>query len=194
MAADNRFAAASTGTGTPLPARAQAGLLAHLDAAYGLARSLVDDPWLAEDIVHQAYQTALQRMDRAPEDEPGKPWLLAIVHGTAHDWLARHRPQAAGAAPEGPPGPRVPHRQDTDPMDTLRLLKPGRTQLNAALARMDLPLREALVLHEVEALSPAQMARVLAIAENEVLDRLARGHHQLAQLLRDGDRQPEHER
>src|SRR6185369_5671144 len=66
-------------------------LLAHLDAAYNLARWITRDEHDAQDVVQEAYLRALKYAARFNGTDP-KPWLLTIVRNTCFTWLERNRP------------------------------------------------------------------------------------------------------
>ena len=57
-------------------------ILPHLDAAYNLARWLVREPAMAEDVVQEACLRAFQRFATFRGDS-GRAWLLQIVRNAA---------------------------------------------------------------------------------------------------------------
>src|ERR1700756_687991 len=63
-------------------------VLPHLDAAYNLARWLVRDPTLAEDVVQDAALHAL-RYFASFRGSDGRAWILRIVRNTAYEHLKR---------------------------------------------------------------------------------------------------------
>jgi hypothetical protein len=65
-------------------------MLPHLDAAYNLARWLVRDPSLAEDVVQDAYERAC-RYFSAFRGGSGRAWLLQIVRNVAYSTLKARR-------------------------------------------------------------------------------------------------------
>ena len=65
-------------------------VLPHIDAAYNLARWLVRDEHMAEDIVQDAYLRAFQYYGGF-RDGPARPWLLAIVRNVCHNWFAQRK-------------------------------------------------------------------------------------------------------
>src|ERR1700722_16951440 len=68
-------------------------VLPHLDAAYNLARWLVRDPTLAEDVVQDAALPALRNF--APfRGGDGRAWILRIVRNTAYEHLKRRSGRA----------------------------------------------------------------------------------------------------
>ena len=66
-------------------------VLAHLDAAYNLARWLGRDENDAEDIVQEASLRAF-RFFGGFRGGDSRAWLLKIVRNTAFTWLKRNRP------------------------------------------------------------------------------------------------------
>jgi len=65
-------------------------MLPHLDAAYNLARWLVRDPSLAEDVVQDAYERACKYF-AAFRGGSGLAWLLQIVRNAAYSTLNAQR-------------------------------------------------------------------------------------------------------
>src|SRR5215470_17440587 len=62
--------------------------LPHLDAAYNLARLLVDRDQDAQEIVQEAYLRALKIFKRF-HGENARAWILLIVRNTALSWLKK---------------------------------------------------------------------------------------------------------
>src|SRR4029077_4182710 len=65
-------------------------MLPHLDAAHNLARWLVRDPSLAEDVVQDAYERACKYF-AAFRGGSGRAWLLQIVRNAAYSTLKARR-------------------------------------------------------------------------------------------------------
>jgi RNA polymerase sigma factor (sigma-70 family) len=68
-------------------------VLPHLDAAYNLARWLVRDPTLAEDVVQDAALRAL-RYFASFRGGDGRAWILRIVRNTTYEHLKRRSGRA----------------------------------------------------------------------------------------------------
>src|SRR4030095_10483068 len=66
-------------------------MLPHLDAAHNLARWLVRDPSLAEDVVQDAYERACKYFATF-RGGSGRAWLLQIVRNAAYSTLNARRP------------------------------------------------------------------------------------------------------
>lgn len=158
-------------------------ILPHLDAAYNLARWLVRDPAVAEDVVQDALLRALQYFASFRGGEE-RAWLLRIVRNTAYSALKTRRAGAevslgsgtddtdgAGAGldvPDPGPGPEaaLAQRQDL-------------ARLDAALAALPVELRECLVLCELEQLSYKDIARITQVPIGTVMSRLWRARKAL---------------
>lgn len=148
-------------------------VLSHLDAAYGLARWLVRDPHLAEDVVQEAVLRGLSYF-ASFRGEDGRAWLLRIVRNTAYSMLASRREPAAPdeaallAAPDTGESPEaaLSRQQDAE-------------RLERALAALPAELRECLVLKELEDLSYKEIARITGVPIGTVMSRLWRARRAL---------------
>jgi RNA polymerase sigma-70 factor (ECF subfamily) len=165
-------------------------MLPHLDAAYNLARRLVRDPSIAEDVVQDAYERACKYF-AAFRGGSGRAWLLQIVRNAAYSTLKAQRRRmevslssgmvAADEAgvdmdiPDLSPGPEaaLARRQDLAALDD-------------ALNALPVALRECLILREVEELSYKEMARMMEVPIGTVMSRLSRARQALQrEVVRD---------
>ena len=156
-------------------------MLPHLDAAYNLARWLVRDPSIAEDVVQDAYERACKYFT-AFRGLSGRAWLLQIVRNAAYSTLkARRRGMEVSLSsgtraadedsvdtdmPDPTPGPEATQRQDLAALDD-------------ALNALPVAWRECVILREVEALSYKEMARIMDVPIGTVMSRLARARQAL---------------
>jgi RNA polymerase sigma factor (sigma-70 family) len=152
--------------------------LPHLDAAYNLARWLTRDEHAAEDVVQEAYLRAARYFGSFRGGD-GRPWLLGVVRRAAFDWHNRHRGPTAVSFDDD-----LHDRGDTsaDPQQ-LVLRKSDEASVRDALAELPLPLREVIVLRELEGLSYQEIAVLVEIPIGTVMSRLSRGRRQLQQRL-----------
>ena len=168
-------------------------MLPHLDAAYNLARRLVRDPSIAEDVVQDAYERACKYF-AAFRGGSGRAWLLQIVRNAAYSTLKAQRRRmevslssgmlAADEAgvdmdiPDLSPGPEaaLARRQDLAALDD-------------ALNALPVALRECLILREVEELSYKEMARMMEVQIGTVMSRLSRARQALQREVVRDDRQ-----
>lgn len=158
-------------------------VLPYLDAAYNLARWLVRDEHVAEDLVQDAFLRAF-RYFGSFRGEDARPWLLGIVRNRCYSWFAQQKRAAQFEVDlEDADGPGL----DTEGLpltpETLLARKTERAQVTAAISRLPLPFREVLVLREIEELAYEDIARVLEIPKGTVMSRLSRARRQLQDLL-----------
>ena len=159
-------------------------VLAHLDAAYSLARYLTRDEEAAEDIVQDAVLKA-HRAFAGYRGGGAKAWLLTIVRREYIDWTNARRAartvfteveDAAGVEADAPSG-------DETPEDLL--LRQGDVgAVRRAVEALPEPFREAIVLRELEELSYREVAEITGVPMGTVMSRLARGRELLAGRLR----------
>ena len=162
-------------------------MLPHLDAAHNLARWLVRDPSIAEDVVQDAYERACKYF-AAFRGGSGRAWLLQILRNVAYSTLKAQRrgmevslssgTRAADEdgvdvdVPDSSPGPEatLAQRQDLAALDD-------------ALNALPVAWRECLILREVESLSYKEMARIMDVPIGTVMSRLSRARQALQREL-----------
>ncbi len=160
-------------------------VLPHLDAAYNLARWLTQDEHAAEDVVQEAFLRAA-RYFASFRGGDGRVWVLSVVRRTAYDWLAKRRAQATVAFHE-----ELHDRgNDSDNPEALALRECDQARVREALEELPPPLREVVVLRELEGLSYREIAALAEVPLGTVMSRLARGRRQLqARLAGSSDRE-----
>ena len=155
-------------------ARFEAQVLPHLDAAYSLARWLTRDPHDAEDVVQEACIRAL-RYFQSLREGGARAWFLTIVRHASYDWIERHRDRDGGDAEV-----EVAADAESEPAQIVERRGDSRA-LAQAIAALELPYREVIVLRELEELSYKEIANVAAIPIGTVMSRLARARALLRQ-------------
>lgn len=162
----------------------EAAVLPWLDAGYNLARWLLRDEAAAEDVVQEASLRAL-RYFTSLRGEDARPWFLGIVRNACYTHLEARRGWKEQAGHDG------------DELDALQLAaglqapdpaaaldcERERARVDAALRALAPPLREVVVLRELEGLEYAEIARVAAIPIGTVMSRLFRARSRLKALL-----------
>jgi RNA polymerase sigma-70 factor, ECF subfamily len=156
-----------------------APLVAHLDAAYNLARWLARNETDAEDLVQEAYLRAFSHFESFRGGD-GRPWLLTIVRNCFYDSLKKngvhHRSVFDESIHSG-------GRESLTPETSL--LEEEKTELmREALEELPLGLREVLVLRELEEMSYKEIANIAGIPLGTVMSRLSRARQQIQQNLR----------
>jgi RNA polymerase sigma-70 factor (ECF subfamily) len=156
--------------------------LPHLDAAYNLARLLVGRDEDAQDVVQEAYVRALKEFKRFREDN-ARVWLLVIVRKAAYRWLEKHDRQSYKVPFYKVPFEPTVHTGTTRP-PLSELPSEGRVQqLDEALNRLPVEMREILFLREIEGWSYEVLASTLKVPSDTVTFRLSQARQRLEQEL-----------
>jgi RNA polymerase sigma factor (sigma-70 family) len=155
--------------------RFQELVVAHLGAAYSLARSLTHDKRQAEDVVQEACLRAFTFLGGFHGGNE-RAWLLAIVRNAYYSSLRKNRWQALN----------VPLDEDTDSSersselgiveDVARALEREETSrlVHAAVDQLPEDFRKVIVLRELEGLSYQEIATLAGIPLGTVMSRLSR--------------------
>jgi RNA polymerase sigma-70 factor (ECF subfamily) len=152
---------------------------AHLESAYNLARWLVRDRALADDVVQDAMLRAL-RYYHGFRGENARAWLLQIVRNVAMTRLKRGGEEAVIDANAASAAVEIAH----DGPETALMRQDEQRLLHDLLDSLPVELRECLVLREIEELSYKEIARVVGAPIGTVMSRLWRGRKLLVQAAR----------
>ena len=156
-----------------------------IDDAYTLAKWLCRNSADAEDIVQEAAVRALKALETTPVERP-KAWFLAIVRNAAITWMARNRPKDLAYAGDMTDLEVLDPRISEAPPDleaALIALEDGE-RVRQAIAALPSPLRETLVMRDINGLSYRDIAEATGAPIGTVMSRLARGRAGLAKILR----------
>jgi RNA polymerase sigma-70 factor (ECF subfamily) len=156
-------------------------LVAHLDAAYNLARWLMRNQTEAEDVVQDAYLSAISHFAGFRGGD-GRAWLLTIVRNGCYDRLRQKG--TSGQNTDFDEAVHSAGRQTPNP-ETALLLAERTELLRESLAELRAEYREVLVLRELEQLSYREIANIAGIPLGTVRTRLSRARQQLQHTLLD---------
>jgi RNA polymerase sigma-70 factor, ECF subfamily len=154
-------------------------VLAHLDAAYNLARWLTRNEQDAEDVVQEAYLRAF-RFFPGFRGGDARAWLLKIVRNTCYTWLHANRPlQEATEFDENlfHPDSCAPNPEE------VVFQKDSGARLRKALEKLPPNFREVLILRELEGMSYREIADVTSMPAGTVMSSLSRARGRLRQVL-----------
>jgi RNA polymerase sigma factor (sigma-70 family) len=161
-------------------------IMPELDAAYSFARYLSRDADAAQDIV----QDALLRAYRGFHGDQGRSvrvWLFANVRNCYHDWLIRRRRTAKVEIDRLVNSKKVSiddiHSGELSP-EAAQVCKTELKNVRDAINTLPRPLREMIVLRELEGLSYCHIAEVATLPIGTVMSRLARARKKLAEIYR----------
>ena len=158
--------------------------MAHLDAAYNLARWLARDERDAEDVVQEACLRAF-RFFGGFHGGNARAWLLAIVRNTYYTWLEKNHAQTLNVEFTDDTVAAVDYETATagDSVEKLLQAEDTRRLVHGALERIPAEFREVIVLRELEDLSYREIAQVADIPLGTVMSRLARARKLLLHEL-----------
>jgi RNA polymerase sigma-70 factor (ECF subfamily) len=151
--------------------------LPHLDAAYNLARWILQNDHDAQDVVQEAYIRAFKGF-HGFRGGNGRAWLLTIVRNTAYTWINKR----------GPDQKLIPYIEERhadiisiDQTSNESLIEKRKEELHSALERLPSEFREVIILYELEGLSYKELALALGIPVGTVMSRLNRARRRLQQ-------------
>jgi RNA polymerase sigma-70 factor (ECF subfamily) len=156
-------------------------VLAHLDAGYNLALWMLRDEHQAGDALQDASLKAWGRFASFRGGD-GKSWFLAIVRTSAIDLARRarrHAPAPIDEESESVAGSAA----DSQPLSGI-LRREHAAVVHEVVWSLPEPMREILVLREVEGLSYAQIAQVLDAPIGTVMSRISRARDAAETALR----------
>ena len=162
----------------------EATILIHLDAAYNLARWLIDDEASAEDAVQDACVRA-QRFFASQSGPSAKAWFMAIVRNCSMDTLRDRKARGFEDAYEESIHGQPRNTNDGEPDNPEQQM--GRTSdarwVRAAIASLPPEYRETIILRELEEMSYKEISAIVKVPIGTVMSRLARGRDLLSQRL-----------
>ena len=176
----------SRATSTPKPGASDPSfetvVLAHLNAAYSVARFLTRDNDAAEDVVQDAMLKAYRGF-AGYRGGDAKAWLLTIVRRTYIDWsVARRAERGVLSDVEIEEVQESVAEDDATPEG--RLVRQGEIGLvRSAIESLPEPFREAIVLRELEEMSYREVAEITGVPIGTVMSRLSRARAMLAERL-----------
>lgn len=148
----------------------------HQDRIYNLAYRITGNREDASDAAQEAFVRAYQAMPRYRDEAAFSTWLHRIATNAALD-LVRRRP----ASPQVELSAEI--RAPEDPEATANRREINQ-RVHAALGRLTVEYRAAVVLRDLQGLAYDEIARILAIPLGTVRSRLARGREAMrAQLI-----------
>jgi RNA polymerase sigma-70 factor (ECF subfamily) len=158
-----------------------ASLVAHLQAAYNLARWLMRNETKAEDVVQDAYLRAISHLTGFRGGDE-RAWLLTIVRNSCYDRLKQSRNSGQNTGFDE--AVHSAGRQTPNP-ETALLLAERSELVRKLLAELPAEYREVLVLRELEELSYREIANIAGIPQGTVMSRLSRARQHLQQTVLD---------
>lgn len=153
----------------------------HANASYGLARRVVVDDQLAQDVVQEVF-LAIWRGAASYDGSRGSlsTWLFALTHHKSVDAVRRSQRHSGRRAPEE----ALNTEADSSPgVDEQALASVRRDQVRAALSDLPEPQREALLLAYFGGYSQSEIAQLTGTPLGTVKTRTLAALRRLRSLL-----------
>ncbi len=177
--------------------RFETGVMAHLDAAYNLARWLTHDERDAEDLVQEACLRAFKFLETFRGGN-SRAWFLAIVRNAYYSDRKKNRSQALNVPfdeerldEDGSANVFWTAGKSEDPVRDLEREEAKRL-VREALDELPEEFREVIVLRELEDLSYQDIARIVQIPLGTVMSRLSRARKLLYQAVQQVQQESKH--
>lgn len=152
----------------------------HRDRLWAVALRTLSDREEAADALQEAMVSAFRRAGTFRGEAAVTTWLHRIVVNACLDRVRRRRPRPLDPLPddgEDPLASRLPSVPDSSEASATRL------DVTAALARLPMDQRAAIVLVDLQGYAVAEAALILGIPVGTVKSRCARGRARLVPLL-----------
>ena len=168
--------------GSNATGRVEAAIVADLDGLYRFALLLTRDDQAAQDVVQETAARALAATDGFRGEASARTWLHRIAHHVVIDAARRSSRVVPTAEVEAL------WRDDAYTVDTLEVVERAadRAELEDAPVRLPEAQRTAVVLHDVEGWTVAQIAAATGIGLPAAKQRLRRGRMALVTALAAG--------
>lgn len=160
-------------------------LTAEVPGLLRYARTIVADGSLAEDLVQETLLRALQRAGSFRGEASLATWLHRILHNLAVD---RFRADREDATEDVEREVEQRWRDDSYTVDAATVVERAETraELEDALVRLPVIYRTAVVLHDSEEMTVAEIADVQGVGLSAAKQRLRRGRMMLVDALAQG--------
>ena len=160
--------------------------LVHLDRVFHLALRLTRNRTEAEDLVQETYLRAFRHFDQFDPGTNCRAWLFAILRNAFVNQVKRQGREVPGldeAELERLETEMTEGVRTVDSPEEELLKRAVGADLVAALDRLPLIFREAVVLADVEECSYKEIAQICGVPMGTVMSRLSRGRGLLRRAL-----------
>lgn len=149
---------------------------AHEDRVFGICLRMLRDREAALDATQETFITVFRKVDGFAGKSAFSTWLYRVAVNTCYDALRRGKRRRTEPLPE--------ERVVMDPGAAAELESAeDRPAIEAALARLSVEFRTAVVLVDMEGLAIGTAAELLGVPPGTVKSRVFRGRRQLAEIL-----------
>ncbi len=148
-----------------------------LDLVYNLARRMVRDPHVVEDVVQETYTRAFEAWTSERKPRNVEAWISTICLNLARSWLRK------ASTRRELPTDEIADGGSTSTAESEALRRLGSDAVHAALRELPEEQRAAITLMDLNGLTAKETGRIMGTPRNTVLSRVHRGRKRLAFLL-----------
>ncbi len=162
-------------------------ILPHLDDAFSLARWLTGNHIDAEDVVQDASLRAFRAIEQLNHGD-ARIWLLKIVRNASYLWLRKNRPATILTVEDLEGVEQLQLRAfepDADTPESVLIAKTEIKRLRAMIEKLPRPIREILIMRDVQGRSYREIAEICEMPLGTVMSRLARARNFLERYATD---------
>lgn len=152
--------------------------LPALDLVFNLARRMMTNADLVEDLVQETYLKAFEAWCAGRKPRKVEPWLATICLNTGRTWWRRASNVREIALGDVDAGVAAGEDVEAEAVSAIR-----RRLVHDALWRLPDEQRIAITLMDLNGFSAREVARITGSPRGTVLSRVHRGRKRLAQLL-----------
>ena len=154
----------------------------HEETVYNLALRLSGDPFDAGDLTQEVFLRVFRHLGSFRGGSALRTWIFRVALNHCRSRLGRRRPPARSL--DDPDEPAARELADPAPgPEAAALAHDAARQVEAALATLPFPFREAVVLRDIEGLAYEEIAELVGTRIGTVRSRIARGRERLRQAL-----------
>lgn len=150
-----------------------------LDLVYNLARRMVRQPMLVEDVVQETYMKAFEAWASGRKPRKIEPWIATICLNVARGHWRKASTRYEALSDELPDEPGV------DDVEAEALSNVQRQIVHRALWELPEEQRISITLMDIDGFTASEVATIMGTPRGTVLSRAHRGRKRLARLLED---------
>lgn len=150
-----------------------------LDLVYNLARRVVRDPILVEDVVQETYVKAFEAWTSGRKPRKVEPWIATICLNVGRGYWRRASTRYEVLGDEPPDNAGV----DDVERDALRNVE--LEIVHRSLWKLSDEQRLTITLMDIDGFTANEVAKIMGVPRGTVLSRAHRGRKRLARLLED---------
>jgi RNA polymerase sigma-70 factor (ECF subfamily) len=148
----------------------------ELDYVFATLRRLGARPADIEDLAHDAFVVLLRNWSSLDPARPLRPYLFGILFRIYSAYRRRRLREVSQASPDS-------EDQSPGPEKAVQWYE-ANDLLHAALERVPLPRRAVIIMHDLDGVPIAEIAKALSITRFGAYARLHKGHRELARAVR----------